>query len=149
MGNSLFGGKMNLKIYHVVIVFVLIMLIMTGFSCSNNGMYGMYENFTGANINDGQSSPYKLNNYSKVNTSSWYASDLTDSSSKGAQSILNRPKQQVPLPNGELLLFKNTKFKPECCQNTYSTSTGCACMSMNQYNYLKLRGGNNVPYSQY
>ena len=145
MGNSLFGNKMNLKISHIIVVFVLIMLIMTGFSCSNI----IYENFTGANINNGQSSPYKLNDHSKINTSSWYASDLSDSSSKGSQAILNRPKQQIPLPSGELLLFKNTQFKPECCPNTFSTSKGCACMTMDQYNYLKLRGGNNVPYSQH
>lgn len=145
MGVSLFGNKMNLKISHIVIVFVLIMIIMTGFSCPN----GMYENFTSANINYGQSAPYSLNDHSKINTSSWFAGDLTDSSSKGSQSILKRPKQQVPLPNGELLLFKNTKFKPECCPNTFSTSKGCACMTMDQYNYLKLRGGNNVPYSNY
>ena len=47
------------------------------------------------------------------------------------------------------LLFKNTAFKPECCPNTYSNSTGCACMSTSQYNYLETRGGNNVPFSQY
>jgi hypothetical protein len=47
------------------------------------------------------------------------------------------------------LLFKDTAFKPECCPNTYSNSMGCACMTVAQQNYLKDRGGNNVPYSEY
>ena len=47
------------------------------------------------------------------------------------------------------LLFKDTAFKPECCPNTYSNSMGCVCMTTSQQNYLKTRGGNNVPYSQY
>ena len=52
---------------------------------------------------------------------------------------------------GEMLMFANTQFKPECCKNngSYSGSTGCACMTTGQYNYLVSRGGNNVPYSEY
>jgi hypothetical protein len=26
---------------------------------------------------------------------------------------------------------------------------GCACMDLKSYNYLRQRGGNNVPYSEY
>ena len=47
------------------------------------------------------------------------------------------------------LLFKDTAFKPECCPNFYSRSTGCACMTTDQYNYMQTRGLNNVPYSEY
>jgi|LauGreDrversion4_2_1035121.scaffolds.fasta_scaffold02272_10 hypothetical protein len=111
------------------------------------------EGFTGANTNYGQSSPYDLNNYTPVNTSSWMQPNMTVTSgqplSAGVQSILNRPAQPVPLPEGEMLLFANTEFKPECCPNTYSTSQGCACMTTQQYNYLVKRGSNNVPYSEY
>jgi hypothetical protein len=67
----------------------------------------------------------------------------------GVQNILNRPAQPIPLPKGEMLMFANTPFKPECCPNTYSNSMGCACMTVKQYNYLNNRGGNNVPYSEY
>jgi hypothetical protein len=69
--------------------------------------------------------------------------------SAGVKAILNRQPQPVPLPEGELLMFANTPFKPECCPNTFSNSSGCACMTTEQYNYLILRGGNNVPYSEY
>jgi hypothetical protein len=47
------------------------------------------------------------------------------------------------------LIFNETPFKPECCPNTYTNSVGCACMTLQQYNYLNDRGGNNVPYSEY
>lgn len=66
-----------------------------------------------------------------------------------ANSVLNRPKQPIPLPEGEMNLFATTPFKPECCPNEYSTGSGCACMTIDQYKYLKNRGSNNVPFSEY
>jgi hypothetical protein len=110
------------------------------------------EGFTGANINYGESSMYKINN-TPVDTSSWSAQNMTvvpgQPLSAGVKAFMARPEQPVPLPEGEMLMFANTAFKPECCPNTYSTSTGCACMTGNQYNYLITRGSNNVPYSEY
>jgi len=111
------------------------------------------EAFTGANINYGESSLYNLNSDQEVNTSSWSAQNMTvvpgQPLSAGVKQFLAREPQPVPLPEGEMLMFANTPFKPECCPNTFSTSTGCACMTGNQFNFLKLRGGNNVPYSEY
>jgi hypothetical protein len=111
------------------------------------------EAFTGANINYGESSLYNLNNDPQVDTASWSAQNMTVTPgqplSAGVKQFLSREPQPVPLPEGEMLMFANTPFKPECCPNTFSTSTGCACMTGNQYNYLILRGGNNVPYSEY
>jgi len=111
------------------------------------------EGFTGANINYGESSIYNLNDDQSVNTSSWSAQNMTvvpgQPLSKGVKQFLAREPQPVPLPEGEMLMFANTPFKPECCPNTYSNSTGCACMTGDQYNFLKLRGNNNVPYSEY
>jgi hypothetical protein len=111
------------------------------------------EGFTGANTNYGESSTYDLSSDIPVNTSSWSLPTLTvvpgQPLSPGVKQILARPHQPIPLPEGELLMFANTPFKPECCPNTYSNSTGCACMTTDQFNYLQLRGGNNVPYSEY
>jgi len=67
----------------------------------------------------------------------------------GVQAIWNRPKQPIPLPKGEMDFFATTPFAPECCPNAYSSSTGCACMTVDQYGYLLERSGNNVPYSVY
>lgn len=110
----------------------------------------LLEGFTGANTNNGESSLY---NEPPVSTESWFTPNLSYTPgqpvSQGIQNILNRSKQPVPLPNGEMLMFKNTPFSPSCCPNTYSNSMGCACMTVDQYNYLIDRGGNNVPYSEY
>ena len=111
------------------------------------------EGFTGANTNYGLSSSYTLGQYTPVDTSSWGQPTLTVTPgqplSKGVQDILNREPQPVPLPEGEMLMFANTPFKPECCSSTYSNSSGCACMDTTAYNYLVTRAGNNVPYSEY
>jgi hypothetical protein len=117
-----------------------------------NGKAGK-EGFVGANTNYGQSSPYDLTSNPSINTSSWSKPDMTvipgQPLSQGVKDFLAREPQPVPLPEGEMLMFANTQFKPSCCPNTYSTSAGCACMTGPQYNYLITRGGNNVPYSEY
>jgi len=75
--------------------------------------------------------------------------DGTNPPSQAVVEILNRPKQPLPLKEGEMDFFANTKFSPSCCPNSYSNSQGCACMDVGSYNYLINRGGNNVPYSEY
>ena len=111
------------------------------------------EGFVGANINYGESSIYNLDGDKPIDTSSWAAPNLTvvpgQPLNPAVKAFLDREPQPVPLPEGELSMFANTPFKPECCPNTYSNSSGCACMTGQQYNYLILRGGNNVPYSEY
>jgi hypothetical protein len=87
-----------------------------------------------------------------VDTSKWGQQNLVVTPgqplSPAVQSILNREPQPVPLPEGEMLMFANTPFKPEC-KSSFSNSSGMACLTSEQYNYLILRGGNNVPYSEY
>lgn len=118
---------------------------------STSTMGSKKEGFVGANINYGESSKYNIDK-KPIDTTSWMGSNLTDPSSKGFMDIVNRPEQPVPLPEGEMLMFANTEFKPECCNtggSAYSNSTGCACITVNQYNGLIGRWGNNVPYSEY
>jgi len=165
---SIFGYKINLEVIILICVIYLILVGHTVCSCCNynNIMEGVTnmknkiknstskkEGFTPANINFGESSKYNLENEGSINTSSWSMPNLTvvpgEPLSKGVKDILDRPSQPVPLPEGQLLMFANTPFKPECCSNTYSNSSGCACMTTKQYNYLVTRGGNNVPYSEY
>jgi hypothetical protein len=115
--------------------------------------YSNVEGFFGASSNNGQSAPYSLDQNTPVNTDSWFTPNLVVTPGQplnpGVANILNRAPQQIPLPEGQLLMFANTPFKPECCPNAYSNGSGCACMTTNQYNYLISRGGNNVPYSEY
>ena len=151
MDISMLGYKVNLEI---LILIGVIYLILVGHTlCGCCSFYSNMEGFVGANANNGNSALYNVSNNKQINTSSWSAPILTVVPGKplnaDVQNILNRKKQPIPLPEGEMLLFANTEFKPECCPNTYSNSSGCACMTTDQYNYLILRGSNNVPYSEY
>jgi hypothetical protein len=176
MDINLFGFKFNLGILILIGVVYLIMvghtiggccnmpLIMEGLSNMNSSdsdedkkklamMKKSKEGFAGANTNYGQSSQYSLGNYKPVDTSSWGQPTMTVTPgkplSKAVKKFMNRPEQPIPLPEGEMLMFANTKFAPEFCPNTYSNSSGCAAMTSQQFNFLKNRGGNNVPYSEY
>ena len=84
------------------------------------------EGFTPANTNYGESSMYDLSSDQPINTSAWTAPNMTVVPGKplsaGVKQFLSRQPQPVPLPEGELLMFANTPFKPECCPNTYSNS---------------------------
>jgi hypothetical protein len=96
---------------------------------------------------------YSLTDNTSVDTSSWSQPNMNvvpgQPLSEGVKKFLAREPQPVPLPEGEMLMFANTPFKPECCPNTYSNSSGCACMTGPQFNYIVTRSGNNVPYSEY
>ncbi len=111
-----------------------------GFSGANKTTMG--PEFAGANTPD-----YIMN------PSTWSIPTLTYSPGTkpdaGVKAIWDRPKQPIPLPEGQLDMFATTPFSPDCCPNAYSSSMGCACMTTNQYDFLKNRGFNNVPYSEY
>ena len=103
----------------------------------------VYEGFVGSNnIGNNAGANYIMN------TSTWNTPSLNyrhgTPPDKGVKAIWDRPKQPIPLPKDELAMFATTEFKAECCPNSYSTSSGCACMTVNQYNYLRERGSNNV-----
>jgi hypothetical protein len=159
--------KVSLEVLILIGVVYLIMAVHTVCSCCNVGkiMEGLNtmkkeavkvmkkEGFSGANTNYGESSAYDINVDTPVDTSSWMQGSMVVQPGKpvdpAVKAILDRPKQPVPLPEGEMLMFANTPFKPECCPSTYSNSQGCACITVDQYNGLVTRFGNNVPYSEY
>lgn len=166
---SILGMKFNLVTLIIIVVLYWVMVGHVLCSCSTVKPYEavrmfakVTENFTGRKDREGFTSVNSMSGdvYSDarsppVNTSSWFTPNLSYtkgediSKNAGIQNILNRPKQPIPLPEGELDFFATTEFKPECCPNAYSNSSGCACLTMPQYNYLIHRGSNNVPYSEY
>jgi hypothetical protein len=154
MNLSIGGFKIRLEILLLVAVIVFIICAQTTLSCCSSCEKGK-EGFSsaGAKINTNNYQSYSLEHDAPVDTSKWGMPSLVVKSGEapgpGVNAILNRPTQQVPLPEGQLSMFANTEFKPECCPNAYSNGSGCACMTVNQYNYLVSRGGNNVPYSEY
>ena len=166
---SILGMKFNLVTLIIIVVLYWIMVGHVLCSCSTVKPYEavrmfakVTESFRGkktegfrSGVNSMSGDVYSDARAPPVNTSSWFTPNLSYTKgqdiSKDApvQMILNRPKQPIPLPEGELDFFATTEFKPECCPNAYSNSTGCACMTVPQYNYLISRAGNNVPYSEY
>ncbi len=150
---NLFGFKFRLEI---LILIVVVYLIMCGHLFCSCCKMNLMEGFTGANTNYGQSSPYSLGAPGVKSTEDamkWGQPTLVVEPGKpvdaAVKKFLARPSQQLPLPEGQMDFFAKMEFKPECCPNAYSSSTGCACMSSSDYNYLINRGGNNVPYSEY
>ena len=151
MDISVLGVKLSVELLILIGIIYIILFGSTMCGCSK---MSFTESFTGANTNNGRSKSYSLTNPSApINTNAWNLPDMTVIAGQpltpGVKEILNRPEQQLPLPEGELSMFANTNFKPECCPNTYSNGSGCACMTTGQYNYLVTRGGNNVPFSEY
>lgn len=164
--------KMNISIgsfkirLEVLVLFALLVWILWGHllcSCSRIGlMEGLdimdkvakkKEGMSNINMYSTTPMPYKLGDYSTVDTSSWSQPNLVvkpgEDPDAGVKAIWDRPEQPIPRPEGELDFFATTPFKPECCPSTYSNSMGCACIDVKSYNYLHSRGGNNVPYSEY
>lgn len=86
------------------------------------------------------------------NKGSWTQKALGYASDMGYNTVLSKHANykgtEVPLQN-TMLFFKNNSFKPECCPSTYSSSSGCACTSISQLNYLNQRGGNRTYSSEF
>ena len=79
--------------------------------------------------------------------------DINDNKINDNENIFSELEKNeggpIPLHEGELLIFDNNKFSPECCPSTYSTGEGCLCASPEQMKYLSERGGNRTLYDQY
>lgn len=151
MNLSIGGFKVRVEVLVLVAVVCFLIFSQSAVACSSCDKEGFTSHGSGFKVSD--FSGYSLGDNTPVDTSKWGVPSLVlkkgEKPSEGAQAILNRPPQSVPLPEGQMAMFANTEFKPECCPNTYSNGSGCACMTVNQYNYLVSRGGNNVPYSEY
>ena len=83
-----------------------------------------------------------------VNLSSWVSNAVKYAKGMGTEDRLNSLQYNsgppIPLPEGQMFFFKDTKFSPSCCPSTYTSGIGCACMSKKQFQYLTERGGNHT-----
>ena len=62
----------------------------------------------------------------------------------------SRLSPKVPLPEGQLFFYANNDFSGKCCETSnVSGTSGCACISKEQYDYLNSRGGNRTNSSEY
>ncbi len=98
--------------------------------------------------------PYNYADIIESKSDSWNLSSWVKDALRYSKGMGNENKQDsykyntgppIPLPEGQLFFFNDTKFDSKCCPTTYTSSRGCACLSQNQYNHLMMRGGNNTP----
>lgn len=92
--------------------------------------------------------PLKETEVTDVNLTKWVKDAMRYSKGMGNENRLDSYQYNsgppIPLPEGEMFFFKDTKFDASCCPGTYSNSVGCACLSKKQFQYLTMRGGNNT-----
>jgi hypothetical protein len=137
-------GK-NLNVFNCVLCLTVGFLIclFTVCSCSKISLKEAFSSLSSAPLNYSMSGDVK---------DSWSNKALQYSGNMGYETVLQRFEGNkgtpVPLEN-TLDYFKNNAFKPECCPSTYSSSDGCACMSVDQVNYLNERGGNRTLSSEF
>ena len=136
---------MDLKIFGVQLNIITIAIsIFVGFIICFNTAYGCFKCSTKENFGL-RGAPLAYN----------MSTGIPDDAFEKEASILNRNMYaslennvagQVPLPESQLFLFYNNKFSPDCCYKPqqYSSSTGCACISVEQMKYINSRGGNNT-----
>ena len=92
--------------------------------------------------------PIKDTETEDVNLTKWVSDAMRYSKGMGNENHLDSYQYNsgppIPLPEGEMFFFKDTKFDSSCCPSTYTSSMGCACLSKKQFQYLTMRGGNNT-----
>ena len=92
--------------------------------------------------------PLKETEVTDINLTKWVKDAMRYSKGMGNENRLDSYQYNsgppIPLPEGEMFFFKDTKFDASCCPGTYSNSVGCACLSKKQMQYLTMRGGNNT-----
>lgn len=138
----MFGEKISIR--NIILILVIGMFIGTNVWCSCSG--GLLEGFqSGKNIAM-STLDYTMSTGVPV---SWKDKGFIENGTSNTQNDLysqlkNNVGGSVPLPEGELLIFKENTFDPTCCPSTYSNSSGCACISGEQMQYLNERGGNRT-----
>ena len=78
-----------------------------------------------------------------VTSESWAAPYLSGDTKKN-NSVGAHAGEVPPLPEGQLDMFADNAFTPGCCNSSLSSSTGCACVTSAQVEYINTRGGNRT-----
>uniref|UniRef100_A0A6C0H5R3 Uncharacterized protein n=1 Tax=viral metagenome TaxID=1070528 RepID=A0A6C0H5R3_9ZZZZ len=151
-------GKYKIKL-GVLLIILFLFWIMSGHlicGCSKIGMmegFKLLSNMTKEGFSGAKNLSYipdiSYVNDPPINTKYWDNPANLPPPDISKFSDFQDPKYL--LDHGELSIVAATKFSPNCCANlpAYSNSSGCACLNMDQFNYLRERGGNNKPYSEY
>lgn len=155
---KLFGYEARLEIVVACVIIGMIAGLFMFCDCFQYGIIeGMTPNDKSKKANNGKKAsvtePFVNLSNNELNiddsyTMGWVQTAKRYASGMGNKNRLNTYKDNVgtpvPLAEGELFFFADNKFKPECCPSTYSSSTGCACLSQDQVDYVNQRGGNRT-----
>lgn len=161
---------LNVEFKYIVVLILILLLLNLCFSCSNkvkehfNSLHDIGSNLSemmGKNI---RGSVYDLQ-FTDVNKSSTLNNDLekfvppyeeetknnkndhhndNDDENINIYKDLETNVEKNKILNNSILFFNNTNFNPECCPSNYSNSSGCACMTPEQLNFLGRRAGNRT-----
>jgi len=133
----------NISVLNIIIAMVLGFLIATHTTCSCckiSAREAMTTLINAAAITANNNNYYNLKEQ-WVDNARNYSAHMDNNNGSDDKSEIK--ETTVPLEN-TMFYFKDNEFKPECCPSTYSSSTGCACMSEKQTDYLNERGGNRT-----
>jgi len=133
------GKNVGKSVLRIILAIAVLYLIMKG-----KNLYNFFANKEGFEL--GSSLDYHMGD--GVPTS-WENKPNLSKPYNILASLEDNVGGPVPLPEGELLIFKDNKFDPKCCPSFYSNSLGCVCASPEQMNYLNQRGGNRTFSSEY
>jgi hypothetical protein len=135
---KVFGIECRLE---VILISLIVGAILGGHLLCSCCRIGLQEGMSmiGAPI-DWQMGEDQTNNWQ--NKANQYSQNMGYSESKSKYSQYSGTP--TPLPEGQMFMFADNKFKPECCPSTYSSSTGCACITQEQVDYINQRGGNRT-----
>lgn len=134
---NILGQK--LRLWVIIVCMLIGGFIAVNVFCSCSGG-GLREGFSSASDLMGATLDYSMGTGVK---GSW-DKPRTDIPPNINQSLEGNVGGPVPLPEGELFIWRENKSDPNCCPGIYSTSTGCICSSPEQMNYLNERGGNRT-----
>lgn len=134
MGNL---DKGNMRMIFLLIIIVITSSLVFAYPQNRQGMSTM-DNAASLGWNMGEG----MAGQSWENKADDYAASMGYTNKNASYG--NYKGTPVPLSSGNMFFFANNQFKPECCPSSYSTGSGCACMSKDQVNYLNERGGNRT-----
>ena len=140
---KLLGQVFRLEIVLLCLILGTLVFMVTTCSCFKMSAIETFEN-----VQEGLSNMAPLNDQIMADSSNSWANKAKDyAGGMGYESVLESQKNHVgtavPLED-TMLIFKDNKFKPECCPGIFSNGAGCACLSKDQMNHLFQRGGNNT-----
>ncbi len=102
---------------------------------------------SGSGSGSGTTESFVTSQFAEVN--SGVDNGVPNSNGVAAHLANDHTSTSMPLEEGKMDFFEKTQFKADCCPSTYSNGDGCACLSFDQLNHVRSRGGNSTGVSEF